>query len=424
MSKLFASIKYSINLDTNSRFIQYLAFLTGFAIPTSTSLQNITIVVIAILVLFAPRLRSEIKYTLANKFILFSVLLYITYCLASLDSSASYASILHMLNKMRIFILAPLIYIFCRSVQNKITIMRGFFWGAVFSLLVSLAMYMFHKPMFFANTSAIYAPGDWPSFRYHTYHNYFLGIMLLVITNLFIYYANSISRTLKYKLVGLSIITIFDMFYLVQGRAGQALFIGMLIATFMFWSWKRGVIVLLVIGMCLPIVMYTSPALQNGIKHMFIDVHSYDSGNSDTSIGYRLEYHKYSKEIIAKRPIVGYGTGSFQEVYHKYTGFTGDRDPRHPHNDFYWLWIELGIMGPLLLIMMTISLIYYGYKQKSTPEGIALIIFALSYVLGAMQGGFYTDNITSSAFMVVACILLSGENSFKGLLSSRRLRSI
>ena len=181
----------------------------------------------------------------------------------------------------------------------------------------------------------------------------------------------------------------------------------MLMLVFLLWNFKKGIIASIVIVLITAMALYTSPALKMGVDRYDSDVHNYATGNADSSYGARLEFHKNALALIKAKPILGYGTGSFHYEYQKYTGFTGDRATRHPHNDFYWIWIELGISGLLAIIAIILSGIYYGWKLR-TPEGKFAVIVSISYAICALQGGAYTDNISGSAFMILMAIFLSG----------------
>ncbi len=394
-----------------------IAFLTGLAIPVSTALQNVTIVIICLMAIFDPNLRAYIKLAFTNYFIIFCVTLYVIMLLWVFKSQAPHHDITKMLVKMRIFILSPLIFAYFSNQRYRVFMCYGFIVGALISLFVSLGMFLLHKPAFSATTGAWVGPvGDWAAFRYHTYHNYFLGIACLMLLASWLYYPNSLPKKTKWFIMLFFLLSAIDVFYLVEGRAGQAIIIGMLAVLLILWNIRKGVFFFLIIAaIAIPAILFTSKVVQTGIQRVQNDISSYNSGDPDTSVGLRLEFHKNSRELIAKSPIIGYGTGSFRYEYQKYTGFTGERATNHPHNDYYWLWIDLGILGMIDLVLIIISGIYYGLKASS-PDGKFAVIIAFSYAIGALQGGFFTDNISSSAFIPLMCIFLSGI-TFKKLLT-------
>ncbi len=390
-----------LKITINSWFLLLIAFLTGLAIPVSTSLQNITVALICIIALIDYDLRKNILLYKKNYFVVFSVLLYFVFLVWVNKSQAPQQDINHMLIKMRIFILCPLIFAYFSQVKYRIWACIGFMVGCIITFIVSFAICILKKPILYATD------GDWAVFHYHTYHNYFLAVLVVGLISLLLYYYKQISLTKIRFIYAIIIFSTIDILYFVQGRAGQVLFVLMVIAIILLWNIRKGLWGIILISILLPVIIYTSPAIKGGISRLEQDMSEYNMGNARTSVGARIEFHQYSQQMIVKAPFLGYGTGSFHSEYEKYTGFMGDAAPRHPHNDFYWLWVELGFLGPLLLALITLSACYYGLKAK-TPEGKLAIIISLSYVIGALQGGFYTDNISSSAFIVMLAILLSG----------------
>ncbi len=396
------------------KLFAFVAFLAGVAIPVSTSLQNISVALICALVLFDKDLRHSIKECVKNYFVLLSVFLYLMLLLWVFKSHAPSQDIMHMLSKMRIFILSPLLFVYFIRYESRLWAMYGYAVGAIitaiFSIFMCITRLKLTRSVNLGGNAGSF--GDWAAFRYHTYHDYFLAVLVIGLLSVILY--KQIDRTWVKWLWGIIAIVAIDILYLVQGRAGQILFLAMIVATVALWNFRKSILALFVMLCIVPVVIHTSPAVQGGINRIEQDMAQYNKGNKRTSVGARIEFAEYSQKLIAHSPIMGYGTGSFHYEYQKITGFTGEAAPKHPHNDFYWLWIEIGILGPLSILAITAASIYYGWKSKS-PEGKLAIIVAISYMFGALQGGFYTDNISSAAYMVILSVLLAGNTFTKKL---------
>ncbi len=393
----------------------FVSFLTGLAIPVSTALQNITVVFISLVVIVDPNIRKSIRDISRNYFVVFCVLLYVLFLLWVYKSQAPTQDVTHMLIKMRGYVLCPLIFAFFTTIEYRVWACRGFILGALITLAISFIMFAFNHPMLSATSGGWTCTiGDWPAFRYHTYHNLFLAVMVTGLISLMLYFGNALSRKTKIIYVVLCLLSTYDILYLVQGRAGQIIYVMMLMLVFLLWNFKKGIFISIGIAILSLAILQTSPGLKCGLERVTSDVQNYDKGDADTSFGARLEFHKYALMMIKDKPITGYGTGSFHYSYQKYTGFMGNRATRHPHNDFYWLWVELGIFGPLGLLAIIFAGIYYGYKSR-TPEGKFAVIISISYAVCALQGGGYTDNISGAAFIILMAVFLSG-NTFNRLI--------
>ena len=143
-------------------------------------------------------------------------------------------------------------------------------------------------------------------------------------------------------------------------------------------------------------VYFTSPAIKVELHNLGSDVTLYDQGDTRTSVGNRINYVKDSYLLIKKHPIIGYGTGSYKYEYAKLDLANSKYAPVHPHNDFYLFWVENGVIGLLVFVIMILSIIHYSYKHK-TPESIVALAIIVSYSIGAFQGGFFQDNITKKS---------------------------
>lgn len=399
----------------NSKFYNFITFLCGLAIPTSTFLQNLTIAIIVLVTIIDQDLRSKIILSLKNYFVLSCVSLYALFLLWVLKSQAPTHDILHMLAKMREYLIVPFLFAYFSNKGSKPFMYMGFAIGALISLLVSFGMFMLNKP-FLSATSGAWAGGwgDWAAFRYHTYHNLFLAILAvglifflinrnkLPLTSCKVFFIKLNFKSNLFTILSTIIIlfSLFDIFYLVQGRAGQVICLIMLGLMILLWDFKKGILYCLMLLIITSIIIKTSPAVKSGLTRVKSDISNYERGDADSSVGARLEFQHYTKELIKKSPILGYGTGSFHYEYGKYTGFSGGRDTNHPHNDFYWLWVELGILGVINLLLVAILGIYYGFKLNSLDGKLAGVL-SISYLVGALQGGFFTDNISAAAFMVL-----------------------
>lgn len=401
----------NIIIDNNKRFNWYLflAFLSGLAIPVSTSLQNITISVIILIAVLEPQIRHELKNIIKNYFIILSILFYIVILLWSFISNAPVKDIMRMIIKLRLFILVPFIFAFFSVLKFRIIAIYGFIIGVIVSVVLSYIAFIFNFPLF--NVKVIQTFGDWAVFRYHTYHNYFISIAVIGLISLMLYYGDKFSKTVKIFIYLSIIIFAINILYLVIGRTGQVLLIIMSLIVLSFYNKKMVLLYLVGALMLVVFIYFTSPVVKLRLNNLNSDITLYNEGDTRTSVGNRIDYIKYSYQLIKRNPIIGYGTGSYQYEYAKLTPSNANYAPLHPHNDFYLFWVENGIIGLLIFVIMIIAIMYYSYKYK-TPESIMALAIIISYVIGAFQGGFFQDNITNAALMVMLAILLSG-NTFR-----------
>ncbi|MEX2589500.1 MAG: O-antigen ligase family protein, partial [Chitinophagales bacterium] len=99
----------------------------------------------------------------------------------------------------------------------------------------------------------------------------------------------------------------------------------------------------------------------------------------------RVYLYSNTWELIREKPLVGYGAGNWKFIFPSkgLTGFKTEQGDVHftrPHNDFLWVWMELGLAAFLCFALLFIWIFYQSvkflYQQKNT--GYHLLILALS----------------------------------------------
>ena len=116
----------------------------------------------------------------------------------------------------------------------------------------------------------------------------------------------------------------------------------------------------------------------------------------------RYVFVKESLNRIIKKPILGYGTGSFGTIFNNevtsghvfYTHTT-------PHNQYLYVWFELGILGLLLLL----SIFYYQIKELlKKKDGIHRILLPLSFMFLMLIDSYFFIFILTSCYIFLFTI--------------------
>jgi O-antigen ligase len=99
----------------------------------------------------------------------------------------------------------------------------------------------------------------------------------------------------------------------------------------------------------------TAPLLRQRVTMAFQEALEYQPGGVRTSTGERLEFWRKSIRFIVDAPMLGHGTGSVPEQFRRSAvGETGmaAQTSHNPHNQFFAVAIEIGLIGGGLLIAM------------------------------------------------------------------------
>ena len=137
----------------------------------------------------------------------------------------------------------------------------------------------------------------------------------------------------------------------------------------------------------------------NRLYDRFNDI-SDNSSTAYTSVGSRLELYGYALKYFFESPFFGIGFGSFG---YRYTGF---EDRIEPHNIFFEIITETGLIG-LLLFCFFLYIAFYViyYKKHLFNKTIKILILITLYLF--CQTLFSTYLVDSKDFFLWIGILLS-----------------
>ena len=148
--------------------------------------------------------------------------------------------------------------------------------------------------------------------------------------------------------------------------------LGLMIALCMFviFSEKRLLILILLGAIAMPFVLPASVWERLSSALAF----------TDTSSLYRISIYKASINIIKEYWVTGIGVGAFPLIYPEFS--FNAANAYHSHNLFLNVFIEMGILGFILLILTAVLFmqnLYYGIKKGVRKYG---------FLLGGILGGF------------------------------------
>jgi O-antigen ligase len=88
----------------------------------------------------------------------------------------------------------------------------------------------------------------------------------------------------------------------------------------------------------------------------------------DLSPGIRLDIVKDSLRMFSKRPIAGWGLGTFATVYPGYRSFYTNQFVNEAHNDYVQLLVETGLLGFALMLLFLARLYQHGVPTSRRWE--------------------------------------------------------
>jgi len=137
-----------------------------------------------------------------------------------------------------------------------------------------------------------------------------------------------------------------------------------LVCVVLVWSlgrvgWRRLPLVAGAVAVLVAMAFGLSSTLRDRVEQGIDEVRNYQSAPEVTSAGIRVVFWKNSLDLIAERPVLGYGTGSFAKAY-------GDRfvmpelgwrgwPATDPHNQYLFIAVENGLVGLVAFIAILVA---------------------------------------------------------------------
>jgi O-antigen ligase len=260
--------------------------------------------------------------------------------------------------------------------KTYILALHAFLISNLISAIVAIGInYNFINPIF--DNAAITA------FLKYNYHNILLSFSALLS---FLMFLKSKS---KYSFLYLMLIMIYSYsIFNEAGRAGQLTFnvFFILYAIFLLRSkFKFSILIILFLTFVNLLSYKNSSIFKHRLDHLTHVVQNDGQKKNKNSVEKDIRYlfTKKGLQLVSKKPILGYGTGSFSSVFKTETKTTYDLNKhKTPHNNYLYILFELGCLGLLFFL----SLFYFQIKELLNKdllntEKILLPLFMLFLML-------------------------------------------
>jgi O-antigen ligase len=378
---------------------QFLFVLLGVFIPTSIAITNLIIGLLAICWLLEGDFKTKFDSIKSSKWMLSIFALIAFYALGMLWGDQHFNAEWQF-QRLALLLVFP---IFMTMNLKQETIKRAViaFLGTSFiSALVAIAI----------NNNIISPLGEYLSFIdiswrnsafiTYNYHN----VILALATTLSLYVL--IEKKSKYTYLLLLFIVVYAIsIFTERGRAGQVIF--NLSAIFYIIYYNRTNLLrlcsLLVLLFSFQLLIYNST---NVYKDRFDAVSNIIQNNGDRGEGktddIRYVFTKETLSRILEKPILGYGTGSFGTIFENEVK-SGHYFDKHttPHNQYLYVWFELGILGLVLLLLIFYHQIKELFRKK---DGIHRVLLPLSFMFLMLVDSYFFIFILTICYMFLYTI--------------------
>ena len=189
------------------------------------------------------------------------------------------------------------------------------------------------------------------------------------------------------------------------GRAGQLIFTLLLGLYSLYYFKKRRALSIGLIGFLI-VCNYSAyngsssfkSKVDNTSQIIQTEIISLDTAVSHSpKKNIRSVFLKEGINYIIKKPIFGYGTGSFGTIFNREIHSGHDYFVNTtPHNSYLYIWFEVGVLGLFILLRMfyfqikSLTKLNYGFDRMLLPIGFMTIMLFDSYLFIFIMSVFYS----------------------------------
>ena len=185
-----------------------------------------------------------------------------------------------------------------------------------------------------------------------------------------------------------------------KNRSDSVLLIAIYISQELRKNIKKLLLSLMLLFISVYAIYNSSENLQKRFKKEINMVLNKDSSN-------RLLLLQHTIEIIKEKPLFGYGTGSFSDkfkVINKDTEKIVRYNHKTPHNNYLYIWMELGIIGLTALVLI----FYFQIREfKTLHYGSIMVLFPIMYLLIMLTDSYFLSFNTLVLYIYISVIIIN-----------------
>lgn len=199
----------------------------------------------------------------------------------------------------------------------------------------------------------------------------------------------------------------------IQGRTGYLVLAALLLwLAVRHWSAKGVVAAGLALGIATAAAYQLAPNFQARIDKTGAEARGQGGDPTHNSMAQRLHYWKRSAELVERYPLLGVGTGGWRDAFYAATAgdhpFFHDRSHKHPHNEYLFMAVQLGVGG----LAMFIALFAVGFWRaglRPEPESALARGVVIAFAVGGLANDFLLDTTEGHLWAVLGGALFAAQ---------------
>jgi O-antigen ligase len=200
----------------------------------------------------------------------------------------------------------------------------------------------------------------------------------LFLMSVFLLFKKHILSIRRLWILGLMLIILGVLVYMTPGRSGYLAF--MVVTVYLGYLLFRAKLykMLSVVFLLSSTLLLTSPLVVERIELGVKEMQHMDPANIESSsMGMRMVLWKHTIELIQDRPLLGFGTGGFEEAYSQKIKDNPEWEKHlmhDPHNQFLKIWVEMGMFGLMVFLGILASSLFQKSSKMYFHLGIGVLL--------------------------------------------------
>jgi O-antigen ligase len=382
----------------------WLATLFGITIPVSVAADHIVMVLFLVAWLLSGRLAPVARAVRDVPVAAAATLLLALLFVGGLWGPGTTAEYTHYLGKDKELLFVALwLPCFVEPVWRRRAI------GALI-LLIGVMLVVSYASAFriIEHVGVDRGPDNPTVFKNHITHNYLMafGAFLFAVQAL----SPALTAAWRWVFAGAAALAAVNVLTMVQGRTGYVVLAALavyLVASRLRW---RGRIVMVLAGVLAVAGLFTlSATFRDRIDRTVSEAREWEPGtNSMTSIGQRLTFYSTTVGMIARRPLIGAGTGGFEAAYIEQVQGTATPPSKNPHNQYLLVTGQLGVMGLAAFVGLLIVAWRGAVRLPTALEQDMARGLVLAMATGCLFNSLLLDHTEGTLFCWLLAVLYGG----------------
>lgn len=352
-------MKYAVIQQKADRLAAWFAVALAVSIPISVALDNVLLALLLVCWLLGD-VPAKLRMIRANPVALVSAGLYGLLLLGTFYGDATLGQKTTLMVKYKELLLVPLLVPLFTDVRVRRAGLIGMTVAIGVTVMLSALLKLGWSPLL----NHLYGTGD-PSvgavvFKGQIAQSYMMAVMAFFYAVL----AEAASGRRRWLFGLLAAGCASNVVLMVYGRTGYAVLAVLALYFLVSRRWRSGREVagfLLAASLLAGSAVLFAHHFDYRVAEAIHDVqHWHPHQAATTSNGLRLEFYDNTLALIKKRPLLGYGTGGFQNAYARQVAGTTMIATHNPHDDMLLMTAQLGIIGLAALLFF-----YWQYWRQA-----------------------------------------------------------